>query len=196
MWTRHWGPGARNLGPGSDRPRPDRPLPQGSPPARGARFPFSRGTRLPSAPGRARQRDSPARCARRCPAPATVAAGARPGRRRCRRLSTRPPAAARYPGSGAAVPRNQARAPPPPRTPCHRPGAASSPAPAPYPGSSRRGGPARTAAQEAAAGRAGCSAAEGSSAEPEPEPEPRGAAPTMAELRSRAPRPPRPSGGG
>ena len=145
-------------------------------------------------PGQCPPREIPER-ARRCPPPAAWAAGARSGRPRCQRLSTSLPAAARYPGSGAAAPREQA----------------------PHPG--RRGAPradGRGARRQPRAPRLtlGTRAAEDRRQRrrqrrrrwrgaPRAGAQRRGAPPSRGERlpqwpssRRRAPRPPRPSGGG
>lgn len=99
----------RDLEQGSHLPRPPLPAPAGlSPGPGGLGVPFSRRTRLPLA------RAAPAEGnpgSARSALPAAGTAGARPGRPRCLCRSTRPPGAARYPGSGTAAPRDQAPRP-------------------------------------------------------------------------------------
>lgn len=179
----------RDLGPGSDLT-----LLALSGPGR-ARCPILPENTPPFGPGSAGRRETPAPCARRCRAPATGAAGERPGWPRRPSLSSRLPFAAGCPDSGAAAPRDQARAPPPPRTGCNQAGACIQPRAPRLTLGAGGGEDRRAAAAKAAAAAAARRAPVWSTVERSAE-ELRGAAPTMAELRYRAPRPPRPSGSG
>lgn len=135
------GASGRDLKPESDLTFPALPAPAGlSPSPVGLSVSFSRRTSLPlawAAPAKGKPQLRALGAARRCPAPATGAAGARPRRPQRQRLSTRLPAAAGHPGSGAAALQDLARAPLQSDRSLH-----PAPRPMPYPGSQRKERPA------------------------------------------------------